>query len=691
MHDSQLAARPAPLSISDPADGVRARVPARARWWLWLASDTLAVFDAFVILGLLGIYLKLAMLAPQWGAVARFLGKEPGEPLGFADRLGFFASDVALNLVVVPVVGTLVVSALFRRWRVPAACILVALLSLVYFVELRASTEVGQFISGEMVRDFIGWSTMHPGSASEYLTPSSVIKLGALMAALAGLVVAARAARRVPTPRSRRMLAGLLAAPAIAALTIAAVLAPVAYALRLSSSPLNTSAVVRAATSLVTPALRAEGGSAWSSVGEALGALRTLTHTAPFDRGHALVGREAGSDLLIMMMETAPAQAFELGGGAPGGAGIDRLSRHALVSRRHYSAHPYSSDALFSVLSGTYPHGRRLLLQNLEKPEVTGLFSAMPADVGLRAIYLPSLYQIELDERMYGAFGARRLYISDRHPEDPLRARAEARADATLRDLGGDRLPAHDRARLRSLLVGDLQALERLKVDIARTIAAGGRYAVMFFPEISHGPWPQLRPGDADLLARGRALMDLQDAWLGELLDVIDAGRRLDRTVVAVTADHGLRTRAEYPSLRVGFLNDVMFRVPLLIYAPQAFAGPIALDAPTSHIDLAPTLLALLGAPDAAGRMHGIPVWQRTPRDRIYVLASAYGGADGFLQDGRFYMHQALSGAVYASDQFAFGDADQARPGDPVIPFVTRALEQARDGQHALVTRLRGE
>ena len=41
--------------------------------------------------------------------------------------------------------------------------------------------------------------------------------------------------------------------------------------------------------------------------------------------------------------------------------------------------------------------------------------------------------------------------------------------------------------------------------------------------------------------------MDLQDAWLDELLDVVAAARRLDRTVVALTADHGLRTRAEFP------------------------------------------------------------------------------------------------------------------------------------------------
>ncbi len=52
-------------------------------------------------------------------------------------------------------------------------------------------------------------------------------------------------------------------------------------------------------------------------------------------------------------------------------------------------------------------------------------------------------------------------------------------------------------------------------------------------------------------------------------------------------------------------------------------------------------------------------------------------------------MHQALSGAVYASDRFAFTDADQVRPGDPLEPFVIEGLEQASRGQHALATRLR--
>jgi hypothetical protein len=686
MHDSRLVSDAESLAIAGVATDPVQRAGAPARGWSWFSADTLAVFDAFVLLGLLGLYLKHALLAPQWGAVARFLGKQPGEALGWLDQLGFFADDLVLNLVVVPVVATIVLSLVFAAWRVAVACALGASLCLVYFVELRASTEVGQYISGDLLRDFIGWSSSHPASAGDYVTAASVLKLGLLLLVLGAVLLAARRARRFASSRGRRALLLALAAPAVVAV-LGALIAPLAYGVRLPGSPLNTSAVALAAAALRTPADHA--GSPWLTFDDALASLRRLTRTAPFDRGHPLVGAEAGSDLVVVMLETGPAQAFERGGAVRPQTAIGRLRSRALVSPRHYTAHPYSSDALFAVLAGTYPHGRRLFLQGPGVREVNGLFSGLPPDVTLRGVYLPSLYQIELDERMYGAFGARSLYVADRHLDDPLRVRANARADALLRDLGADRLEPAVRTRLRGLLVDDLQALERLKVDIARSIAAGERYAVMFLPQIGHGPWPQLRPGDHDILARGRALIDLQDAWLEELLAVIAAGRRLDRTVMAVTADHGLRTRAEHPSLRVGFLSDIMFRVPLLIHAPRALASPVVLEAPTSHIDLAPTLLALLGAPDAASRMPGIPVWQRTNHDRLYVLASSYGGADGFLEDGRFYMHQAISGAVYANDQFAFGDGQQARPGDAVITSVVGALEQARDGQHAFMTHLR--
>ena len=138
--------------------------------------------------------------------------------------------------------------------------------------------------------------------------------------------------------------------------------------------------------------------------------------------------------------------------------------------------------------------------------------------------------------------------------------------------------------------------------------------------------------------ARGRALMLLQDSWLKEIVDQVRAAGRLQRTIIALTGDHGVRARAEDPALEPGTISDYTFRVPLLIHAPQTLSHTVVVSEPTSHIDLAPTILGLLGAVEPAGRMQGVPIWQRAATNRIYLLAFAYGGADGFVQDGTSYI-----------------------------------------------------
>jgi hypothetical protein len=181
--------------------------------------------------------------------------------------------------------------------------------------------------------------------------------------------------------------------------------------------------------------------------------------------------------------------------------------------------------------------------------------------------------------------------------------------------------------------------------------------------------------------------MRLQDGWLGQILDVIARAGRLDHTVVVVTADHGLRTRVEYPPLPVGLLSDVTYRVPLLVHAPRTLAAPLHLPAPSSHIDVAPTILALLGRAGAAARMPGLPIWQREADDRLYLLGSTYGGADGFVEGGRYYMRQALSGLLYANDRLAFESAPPLPPADPRASWIADGLTRAEALQEAISAR----
>jgi hypothetical protein len=519
----------------------------------------------------------------------------------------------------------------------------------------------------------------------------SVIKLAVLMAiilTIAGVALLARVAERHGRVDLARRYRRMLQIPAVVLLPGGVLLAIVSFAFRLPDSQLNESAVGRASVALMT-ANREQDPSRVVTYEQALDASRLQTRSAPFDPTHPLVGHERSGDLLIFMIETGPAQALDLaqvGGTLPG---TGPLYDRALVAQQHYTTHPYSSDALYSILSGLYPQGRSRLLRNAPADRINALMTALEPDVPIRRVYVPSLYNIELDDRMYALFGAEMLYAVDKQTEDPLRIVAARRADELIAELqaDGSRFTPQATEMLHSRLRADFQALERVKADITAAARAGQRYAVLFFPEIGHAPWQALH-GEQDVRARGRALMLLQDAWLKELVDTIRGLGRFERTVIAVTADHGIRTRAEDPTLPIGRISDYMFRVPLLVYAPQTVKETLTISTPTSHLDFAPTVAALFGKTDSAARMQGLPIWQRRRTDRLYFLGSAYGGADGFLEDGTYFMRQALSGAVYTNTAFSFGDETQARPGAPTIKWATDALTDADSLQHALVTQM---
>jgi hypothetical protein len=656
-----------------------------------LGLSTSAILDLFIALGLLGVYLKAALLDQHWEAVVRFLGIHDKADLTLFQTLGFFHSDIILNLLVLPIAATALFSLVFGRHKVAAATVATATLSVIYYVELRAQNQVGQYIARDVVGDLIGWGVALPGMTWDYVGLGSLVEFAALLVvilAIAGIARLARTAEQDQRVDAARWYGVALRVPALVVVSGAAMLATIGFFSRLPGSHLNDSAIGRAFVALVTPGHQLDS-SRLLTYEQTLEATRQQTKSPRLDPTHTLVGHEDGSDLLIFMMETGPAQALDVaqvGGTLPG---VGPLYSRSFVAQEHYTTHPYSSDAMYSILSGLYPQGRRRLLRGVGEGHVNALMTALQTDVPVRRVYVPRFYNIRLDARMYAILGAESVYAADEQSSDPMRTVASQRADALVAELGaaGSDLTPRTAEELRSRLLLDFQALERVKADITEAVRRGQRYAVLFFPQIGHGPWLPLH-GEEDVRERGRALMLLQDAWLKELVDTIRDLGRLERTVIALTADHGIRTRAEDPALQVGRISDFMFRVPLLIYAPQTLEATYRVPAPTSHVDFAPTLAALLGKVDSAKRMQGVPIWQRAAANRLYLLGSAYGGADGFVENGSYYMHQGLSGAVYCSRALSFGDEDQAQPGAPVVGLVTGALAEAADLQQALVSRI---
>lgn len=111
---------------------------------------------------------------------------------------------------------------------------------------------------------------------------------------------------------------------------------------------------------------------------------------------------------------------------------------------------------------------------------------------------------------------------------------------------------------------------------------------------------PEVRTDIANYLAE----IERFDEELGRMLDLLKARGELDRTLVIVTSDNGM----PFPGAKANCF-DYGFRVPLAIAYPAAAADGLTFaafetDVPTSHLDLAPTILEAAGVA-AAPSMRG--------------------------------------------------------------------------------------
>jgi arylsulfatase A-like enzyme len=99
--------------------------------------------------------------------------------------------------------------------------------------------------------------------------------------------------------------------------------------------------------------------------------------------------------------------------------------------------------------------------------------------------------------------------------------------------------------------------------------------------------------------AAERATLRFVDDRLRELVDGLSRQRLLDSTLIAIVSDHGPGSgRAGMGRIRDASIYEGSVHVPLVVSGPQV-AGiggdGGAVTIPTGHIDLAPTLLGLLG------------------------------------------------------------------------------------------------
>jgi arylsulfatase A-like enzyme len=212
----------------------------------------------------------------------------------------------------------------------------------------------------------------------------------------------------------------------------------------------------------------------------------------------------------------------------------------------------------------------------------------------------------------------------------------------------------------------DHEALRRMLDDIRELTARSVPFATVFYPQLGHAPWADiLEDGrERDVQQRGVEIVVREDRLFGEIIAALEQEGVMDRTLIVVTGDHGIRIRPEDPAIPVGKVDAYSFQVPFLLYAPGIVERTESIGWVTSHIDISPTIAALFGHAALPAAAQGSPLWDDRIKDRTTFFWSLdYHGAAGFQREGRFAMWNSFYDRVYLNSSLAF-DAADAAPND---------------------------
>lgn len=356
----------------------------------------------------------------------------------------------------------------------------------------------------------------------------------------------------------------------------------------------------------------------------------------PRDTAHiaSLRGPRTPRHVVVLVLETAPLAFYPLTDDSTLPT-FSSMSRHALVSRQHFTTRPFTLYAIYSILSGTYPR---------PGPPI-GEYGAFRND-GLARV---------LTDRGY-----KTSYIDSYRVDWGYRYRAELEQEGFGTILDAAELPpAPHSTDYDGAVAREHWSFRQALNQIASAKESNTKAFVVVATNLGHFPWrapPEeaQEPSAAKLHRIARAL----DDGVGEFLRGLDSLGVADSTLVIVTGDHGLRYKAELDSFDgVALPHDVDFNVPFLLYAPGLIARRVELPYATSHVDIAPTVYAMLGISTDSLVLHGENMLDaRLAYRAIFLMNTGGNPVDAVRFAGHRFESNLITHEVRAVPQIAAGD-----------------------------------
>jgi len=280
---------------------------------------------------------------------------------------------------------------------------------------------------------------------------------------------------------------------------------------------------------------------------------------------------------------------------------LQKMTGEGLYLANHYASANNSAKAAFSLFTGLYPDTGSKVFSMDKDAVIPTLNDYLPAEYDYFLIH-PTAPGWTFPQYLLLNNGLHDFYDQETLPPD--------------------RRPAPN-----GLARNEIDCFDFLikRLDSAREPFLGIYWSfIPHYPYADYGPEFRILPGVDKEQAYYNNLRTL-DAQLQRVYEHLVKTGLADRTIFVFVGDHG-EAFGQHPGVwahTFGF-NDEMFRVPMLFWQPKLIP-PQVIKFPTSHVDVTPTLLDILGFPCDGSRFQGESVLRGTPRRKYIFTMDAHG------------------------------------------------------------------
>ncbi|HEX7476757.1 MAG TPA: sulfatase-like hydrolase/transferase [Polyangiales bacterium] len=584
-------------------------------WYLLLLGATVAA--------------KLACLASVYRHSDAFVLDEmttgSAQPISRAALLALILARDILQTAAMTVLMFAVAALLPPRRASIAYRIFATALVLVILGNHVSFMQLGTFASGQVLGTAWGWVKLHPETLRSYLTAdaSGIAVLSVLGLALPSLLV--RAAQRWRTLATLHRALPAVALGLVVTGFVCSQQASARFGERAFPVHGYWADVAHAAwqADTTTPLAQQIPAQAVLLAQYQKLAYAPAPSAAPQLLAPELESRIRPRHVIVVGLETA-ARAFYPLTTATDLPTFRRMTEHAIVSEHHYTTSPYTRIANFSILSGLYAPPSGLPVR----------FGAIATD-GVAARLRTRGYETTYVDS----------WVLDWLPGSGEREQAHMLGFDHVIDSAVHR----DDGVYEVLVKSEETAFDTAFTQIVRAQERGHKAAVFIGTMLGHSPWPAAQENQQlDGPARLHQIALVFDRLFAQLIDRLAERGLGDDVLILVVGDHGLRYAEEFESLGRSYSHsDLSFNVPFLLYAPGLVDSTVRVPYATSHIDITPTLLHLVGEPTQGLLHHGLYVLDERIATRIlYLSNSRLGPLDGLSWEGHHFTHHALSGVV---------------------------------------------